>query len=390
MQGNRQAYLEKSKGKITDEMSVGEAKSDPRKLLRELGSYNDMINDKYSDNDTHSVLDAVIKATEFLTSEYELKDVLLLLTKEVTKVMKADGCSIKLIDEYTWSIIDDYEFKNKELQAQLRLNLAEQNQLQSEISQSQYKNVEWEDKISKQRIENQKQINIANAKAKDGLDATRTSLGSFTKEMKVAIVRSIEWGIAMGGIYGSLHKIREGIEFIKDLNKNITNIRVVTGMTSQEMNSLSENYNNIAKEMGATTNELMQGATEWFRQGKSLVETEELVKASIIESKLAAIDSAQATEYLTAILNGFKLESKDVIGVIDQMVAVDNATATSVAELSIALQRSSNSAQQAGVSFSRLLGYISTVSSVTRKSASTIGESFKTIFARMGDVKAGK
>jgi two-component sensor histidine kinase/ABC-type branched-subunit amino acid transport system ATPase component len=108
-----------SKGRIIDEMSAEDAKSDPIRLLRELGNYNFVVNDKFRDDDTQSVLDAVFKAAEFLTSEYELKDVLLLLAKEVTKIMNADSCSIKLIDEYTWSIIDDFEFKNRELQAQL-------------------------------------------------------------------------------------------------------------------------------------------------------------------------------------------------------------------------------------------------------------------------------
>lgn len=109
-----------SKGTITDEMSADIAKSDPQRLLRKIEDYNFKENDSYDDNDIKSVLDAVFQAAEFLTSEYELKDVLLLLAKEVTRVMKADVCSIKLIDEFTWSIIDDFEFKNnKDVKAQL-------------------------------------------------------------------------------------------------------------------------------------------------------------------------------------------------------------------------------------------------------------------------------
>ncbi|MFJ7829450.1 histidine kinase dimerization/phosphoacceptor domain -containing protein [Peribacillus sp. NPDC097284] len=108
-----------SKGTITDEMSADIAKSDPQRLLRKIEDYNFKENDSY-DNDVKSVLDAVFQAAEFLTSEYELKDVLLLLAKEVTRVMKADVCSIKLIDEFTWSIIDDFEIKNnKDVKAQL-------------------------------------------------------------------------------------------------------------------------------------------------------------------------------------------------------------------------------------------------------------------------------
>ena len=195
----------------------------------------------------------------------------------------------------------------------------------------------------------------------------------------------------IGGAVSSLFRnFREGISTLNDLNKNLTDIRVVTNMSASEANVLAGNFNQMARDMGATTGEMLEGATEWYRQGKETAEVQEMVKASIIQSKLAAMDSAQSTEYLTSILNGYKMESKDVMSVIDQMVAVDNAAATSVAELSAALQRSSNSASQAGVGFSKLISYVGTVSSVTRKNAESIGESFKTMFARLENVKLGQ
>jgi hypothetical protein len=58
-------------------------------------------------------------------------------------------------------------------------------------------------------------------------------------------------------------------------------------------------------------------------------------------------------------------------------------------EIASALQRSSGSASQAGVSFEELASYITVLSSTTRRSAETIGESLKTIFARMSDLKMG-
>ena len=98
-------------------------------------------------------------------------------------------------------------------------------------------------------------------------------------------------------------------------------------------------------------------------------------------SKLGNVEAAQATEYLTSVLNGFKLEAEDAMSVVDRLVNLDNQYATSVAEIASAMQRSSNSAQQAGVDFNELASYITVLSSVTRKSAESIGESFKTIFA---------
>jgi hypothetical protein len=73
-----------------------------------------------------------------------------------------------------------------------------------------------------------------------------------------------------------------------------------------------------------------KASLEWFRQGKTVQETNELVKASMELSKLGNIDSAEATEYLTSTLNGFKLEAKDAESVVSRLVSLDNAYATSV------------------------------------------------------------
>jgi len=226
----------------------------------------------------------------------------------------------------------------------------------------------------------EKKINIGAKQAQKDVKGLSQSIGD-------AIKKTLEWTLATGAVFGTLQQLRKGVEYIKDLDKSMTAVQIVTGKTSDEIRQLSSEFNNLAKEMGATTIEVAEGSLEWFRQGKTAEEAQELVRASLIASKLANMESAQATEYLTSILNGFKLEATDAITVLDKLVEVDNQSATSVAELAEALKRSSNSAQQAGVDFDTLVAYIATVSSVTRKSAGSIGESFKTLFARMQNLK---
>lgn len=96
----------------------------------------------------------------------------------------------------------------------------------------------------------------------------------------------------------------------------------------------------------------------------------------MMASKLGALESAQATEYLTAILNGFQMEASESIGVVDKLIAVDNKSATSFAELATAMKYSAAVANQTGVSFESLVGYIATVSSATRLAPEMIGTAF--------------
>jgi TP901 family phage tail tape measure protein len=107
-------------------------------------------------------------------------------------------------------------------------------------------------------------------------------------------------------------------------------------------------------------------------------------------SKLGNMETADSTEYLTSIINGFKLEAEDASRVVDKLIAVDNIAATSAAELATAMKYGSAVANEAGVSFDNLTAYIATASSVTRLSAEMIGTAFRTMFIRMQSVKSGE
>ncbi len=170
--------------------------------------------------------------------------------------------------------------------------------------------------------------------------------------------------------------IQKAIDTMKELDKAFTDIQMVTGDTDEQTAQLAKDYNNIAREMGSTTQEVAEGASEWLRQGKTAEETTQLLKSSMTLSKVGAMESSEATELLTSSLNGYKLEAKDAMSVVDKISSIDLAAATSSYELATALSRTANSANDAGVSFDKLLAMIGTVSSVTRKSASTIRRIF--------------
>lgn len=183
---------------------------------------------------------------------------------------------------------------------------------------------------------------------------------------------------------------KEAYQTIVDLNKAMTDVQMVTGESAEKTAELAHQYSQMAKELGATTTEIANGASEWLRQGKSVAETNQLLESSMILSKVGAIESSQATELLTSTLNGYKKEANEAMHVVDAMSAVDLAAATSVEELAVALQSTANMARVNGVGFEQLLGMVGAVSEASRRSASVVGNSFKTIFSRLTNVAAGK
>lgn len=183
---------------------------------------------------------------------------------------------------------------------------------------------------------------------------------------------------------------KEAYQTIVDLNKAMTDVQMVTGESAEQTAELAHQYSQMAKELGATTTEVANGAAEWLRQGKSVAETNQLLESSMILSKVGAIESSQATELLTSTLNGYKKEANEAMHVVDALSAVDLAAATSVEELAVALQSTANMARVNGVGFEQLIGMVGAVSEASRRSASVVGNSFKTIFSRLTNVAAGK
>lgn len=197
------------------------------------------------------------------------------------------------------------------------------------------------------------------------LNTQKGLLSSLTQTIKSYAM----YAIAMN-IWSSISEsISSCINYVKDLDQAMTNIRVVTMDTKEATQDLLETYNQMGQELGASTTDIAEGAVDWLRQGYSQEDTAELVKDSTILSKLALIDNAEATEYLTSALKGYKLEAKDAMGVIDQLTAIDLEAATSAGDMAEAMSRTANMAKTTGFEMNELLGVIATVSEVTQNSA---------------------
>jgi TP901 family phage tail tape measure protein len=208
-----------------------------------------------------------------------------------------------------------------------------------------------------------------------------------------AVKNTVSYALSLGLVREAQQQLNQAMKFAIELNTEMTKIQLLQvegAQSSEEIYALSQSYNALAQSMGVATLEVAKGSVEWLRQGKTIEETTELLKASTMLSKLGAIEAAEATEFLTSAINGYGMSAKDAVSIVDKLIAVDNVAATSAKELATALRYSSAVAADAGVSFEQLVSYIGVISQTTRQNAEMIGQALKTIFTRMQDIRAGK
>lgn len=238
--------------------------------------------------------------------------------------------------------------------------------------------------------------NIGNAdQSMRRLNRTVSDSNSVFGKLKNTISNTFSSGkLAMTGYLLALNEInkaaRNAKATINDMDEAVTNLSIAMGKGRNEAYSYLGDLNKQAKELGAKTKETADSADSWIRQGKSIAETEKLVRDSMVLSKLGKIESADASEYLTASLNGYKKSASEAIDIVDKLTAVDMESASDAGGLAVSLSKTASAANMAGVSFDRLVGMVATVKEVTQDSDEAVGNMFKSIFARMNQIKGGK
>lgn len=195
---------------------------------------------------------------------------------------------------------------------------------------------------------------------------------------------------SMISVTAAMQTFRKMVGTARELDTSLFNLQVATGSTREETKTLLDTYNQMAKELGATTTDIADGADAWLRQGKSIEEANSLVKDSMILSKIGMIDAADATEDLTAVLNGYKLEAQSALEVVSKLSAVDLESASDAGGLAESMSRTATSANQAGVSIDELIGMLGTLKSVTQASDEELGNAIKSIVSRYSQIKANK
>ncbi len=79
---------------------------------------------------------------------------------------------------------------------------------------------------------------------------------------------------------------REAVGTVKELNDSITSLEMATGENYNTVKQMMSQYNEMGQELGSITTDIAEGADSWLRQGKSVQETNQLLKDSMVLSKV--------------------------------------------------------------------------------------------------------
>jgi TP901 family phage tail tape measure protein len=230
-----------------------------------------------------------------------------------------------------------------------------------------------------------KEVELNAKNSAKAIKNTKQDSISFFEDISRSAFKFTEWYLLAGGITSVIDAIKNGVSYITQLDNSLNEIRIVTGKTQEQVNNLAQSYNNLAKEMSVTTSEIAGEAANLFRQGLNESEVEERMKAIIQYAKISSISLESSDQIITATANA---TGENVQKIIDIFAMLGDSTASGADEIGEALQRVASAAENSGISIEKSASWISTISSITRESASTIGRSLNSIISRYEQIKS--
>ena len=222
------------------------------------------------------------------------------------------------------------------------------------------------------------------------METVKRKYEGFGGAITNSINKVIRWGIAVGIVYGGMTKLRQAITEMIDLETAFADITIITGKSLEELGGAFESVVSAAEKTGISLSEATAAFEKALRAaGRTADESERVAKAttlmtdSLILSRLANVDQAQAVDMLTGALRQMGLDIDQGTILMDKWVATNRTAFVGLETLAESFAIVAAQASAVGVSIDQLNGIIGTIAEVTTLSATEVGNFARTILSAL-------
>lgn len=221
-------------------------------------------------------------------------------------------------------------------------------------------------------------------------DAALTTGSKKLNEFKKTLANTVKWQISSNITHGIVGEIQTAYYYAKDLDRALTDIKIVTEDSAGSMANFAEKANKAAQALSTTTKDYAQASLIYYQQGLNDKEVEARTAVTIKMANAAGESASKVSDQLTAVWNNFYDGSKSLEYYADVMTKLGAYTASSTDEISAGIQKFASVANTIGLSYEYATSALATLTAKTRESADTVGNSLKTLFARIQGLTLGE
>ena len=211
---------------------------------------------------------------------------------------------------------------------------------------------------------------------------------SLITSMGETMTNTIKWGIASSVMNNFTNSVRQAFQYAQSLDGALTDIRIVTGDSTEQMRQFAKQANNAAQNLGRSTMDYTKAALSFYQQGLSDEEVQTRTQTVLKAQNITGAGQEMA-DYLTAVWNGYKVANQEAELYVDKLAAVADSSASNMSQLAVAMSKVASSANALGVPVDNLNAQIATIVATTRQAPESVGNALKTIYSRINDIATG-
>lgn len=148
------------------------------------------------------------------------------------------------------------------------------------------------------------------------VDVGLKSISKTTDKVFNTIGNTVRWGVVASGFQQVMNSMHQSVEYVKELDRSLTDIMMVTDYSRQQMNEYAKSANEAAKAIGSTTVAMTDATLVFAQQGFDLPESSALAERSTKLANASQQQTSVTSDQITAMMNAYGIE--DDIAAIDQ------------------------------------------------------------------------
>jgi TP901 family phage tail tape measure protein len=208
-------------------------------------------------------------------------------------------------------------------------------------------------------------------------------LTSVFGELKKKGKELLQYTAARIGIDEVIQQVRNGIQYVREIDTALTELKKVTNETDATYNQFLQTASKTAGVIGSTVSELTTMSAEWARLGYSIEDSAKLAESTAILLNVSEFtDATQASEALISTMQAFQYTADDSQHVVDILNEVGNNFAVSSDGLATALQDSASALMEGGNNLEQSVALIAAANKVVQD-PNQVGNALRTISLRL-------
>lgn len=160
------------------------------------------------------------------------------------------------------------------------------------------------------------------------VDTTQRSLGKLGKNLKDQFKETgasfTQWLSVSSGIMALVYQLQKMPKEVIAVDSAIVELNKVSNASASDIKKYFDEAAESAKRYGSSVSDMINATADWSRLGYNLPDAKELAEVAILYKNVGdGIDIDTANESLVSTLQGFQLEAKNAMEIIDKFNEVD-------------------------------------------------------------------